>query len=168
MYRKSKSIHFKKNLHSFYLFHVLFSQSITNSARNVHNVCGHTSKETWHPKSRLNIIEIREEIHEDFLILLLDVCKASRSRFSYLRSRFSHLRSRSSHLRSRCSTMLSVVVIQNLFKEYEFTVTRSVIVFWIRIPTPRQKKPQQEVTLSYIYEGYIKMNYTGNTWMNII
>ena len=36
MYRKSKPINLKKNLHSFkYLFHVLFSQSITNSARNV-------------------------------------------------------------------------------------------------------------------------------------
>jgi hypothetical protein len=35
MYRKSKSINIK-NLHSFYLFHVLFSQSITNT---VHNVC---------------------------------------------------------------------------------------------------------------------------------
>ena len=35
MYRKQKSINLKKKLHSFYLFHVLFSQSITNSARNV-------------------------------------------------------------------------------------------------------------------------------------
>ena len=34
MYRKSKPVNIKKNLQSFYLFHVPFSQNITNSSRN--------------------------------------------------------------------------------------------------------------------------------------